>query len=137
MPLTNEEAQFINKLKVSNPSITEQETRGQNNNPLWFQIRRYRLTSSNFGLVSKRKLNLSQTKFVQNTILSQKDLSNVLAVKYGISNESKAAERYAEYMKASGNYVQVLACGVVISNTMPWLAASPDRKVIDMNLVMD
>ena len=34
-------------------------------------------------------------------------------------------------MKASGNYVQVLACGVVISNTMPCLAASPDRKVID------
>ena len=131
MPLTNEEAQFINKLKVSNPSKTEQETRGQNNNPLWFQISRYRLTSSNFGLVGKRKLNLSQTKFVENTILSQKDLSNVSAVKYGISNESKAAERCAEYMKASGNYVQVLACGVVISNTMPWLAASPDRKVID------
>ena len=89
------------------------------------------MTSSNFGLVCKRKLNLSQTKVVQNTILSRKDLSNVSAVKYGISNESKAAECYAEYMKASGNYVQVLACGVVIPNTMPWLAASPDRKMID------
>ena len=100
MPLTNEEAQFINKLKVSNPSITEQETRGQNNNPLWSQIRRYKLTSSNFGLVCKRKLSLSQTKFVENTILSQKDLSNVSAVKYGISNESKAAECYAEYMES-------------------------------------
>ena len=64
--------------------------------------------------------------------MSKKDLSNVLAVKYGISNESKAGERYAEYMKTSGNHVQVLACGVVISNTMPWLAASPDQKVIDM-----
>ena len=83
MPVTNEEAQFINKLKVSSPSITEQEIRGQNNNPLWFQIRRYRLTSSNFGLVCKRNLNLSQTKFVQNTILPQKDLFNVSAVKYG------------------------------------------------------
>ena len=89
------------------------------------------MTSSNFGLVCKRKLNLSQTKFVQNTILSRKDLSNVSAVRYGISYESKAAGRYAEYMKASGNYVQVLACGVVISNAMPWLAASPDRKMID------
>ena len=130
MPLTNEEDQFIDKLKVSNPSITEQETRGQNNNPLWFQIRKYRLTSSNFGLVCKRKLNLSQTKFVQNTVLSQKDLSNVSAVKYGISNESKAAEQYAEYMKASGN-CSSLSKWCYISNTMPWLAASPDRKVID------
>ena len=109
MPLTNEEDQFINKLKVSSPSITEQETRGQNNNPLWFQVSRYRLSSSNFGLVSKRKLKLSQTKFVQKTILSQKDLSNAPAVKYGISNESKAAERYAQYIKANGCYVQVLA----------------------------
>ena len=63
--------------------------------------------------------------------MAQKDLSNVSAVKYGISNESKAAERYAEYMNASGNYVQLLACGVIISNTTPWLAASSDRKVID------
>ena len=131
MPLTYEEDQFINNLKVPNPSITEQETRGQTNNPLWFQIRRYRLTSSNFGLVCKRKLNLSQTKFVQNTILTQKDLSNVSAIRYGQSNESKAAERYAEYMNAGGNNVQVFHCGVVISNTMPWIAASPDRKVID------
>ena len=89
------------------------------------------MTSSNFGLVCKRKLNLSQTRFVQNTILSRKDPSNASADRYGISNESKAAERYAEYMKASGKHVQVLACGVAISNTMPWLAASPDRKMID------
>ena len=31
IPPTYEEDQFINKLKVPNPSITEQETRGQSN----------------------------------------------------------------------------------------------------------
>ena len=122
MPLTAEEDQFVNNLKVPSPSITEQETRGQSNNPIWLQIKRYRLTS--------RKLNSSQTKLVQNTILTQNDLSSVSAVKYGLSNESRA-EQYAEYMKASGNPVQVSDCGVVISNAMPWLAASPDRKIID------
>lgn len=35
-------------------------------------------------------------------------------------------------MQASSNNVKVLECGVVISNTMPRLAASPDRQVIDM-----
>ena len=130
-PLTNQEDQFISQLKVPDPSLTEQETRGQSNNPLWFQIRRFRLTSSNFGLVCKRKLNLSQTKFVQNNLLSEKDLSNVAAIRYGVSNESKAANRYAEYMKDIGNNIQVLECGVIISNAMPWLAASPDRRVID------
>ena len=80
MSLTAEEDQFINNLKVPSPSIAEQETRGQSKNPLWFQIRRYRLTSSNFGLICKRKLNLSQTKSVQNTILTQKELSSVSAI---------------------------------------------------------
>ena len=63
--------------------------------------------------------------------MSGKDLSNVAAIRYGMSNESKAAKRYAEYMKDIGNNIQVLECSVIISNTMPWLAASPDRRVID------
>ena len=67
MPLTCEEDQSINKLKVSNPSITEQETRGQRGHPLWFQIRRHRMTSNNFG---------------QKTISSRKDLSNASATIY-------------------------------------------------------
>lgn len=63
--------------------------------------------------------------------MSQKDLYNVSAIRYGVSNESKATERYIEYMKSSGNDVQAFECGVVISSTMPWLVASPDRMVID------
>ncbi|CAH3021527.1 unnamed protein product [Porites evermanni] len=59
------------------------------------------------------------------------DLSNVPAIRYGISNEAKAANKYAEYMTGIGHDVQVLECGFVVSSTMPWLAASPDRKVID------
>ena len=53
------------------------------------------------------------------------------AIRYGISNEAKAANKYAEYMTGIGHDVQVLECGLVVSSTMPWLAASPDRKVID------
>ena len=64
-------------------------------------------------------------------MLSPKDLSNVPAIRYGISNEAKAANKYAEYMTGIGHDVQVLECGFVVSSTMPWLAASPDRKVID------
>ena len=28
-------------------------------------------------------------------------------------------------------HIQVLECGVVISSTMPWLAALPNRRMID------
>ena len=34
-------------------------------------------------------------------------------------------------MTGIGRDVQVLECGLVVSSTMPWLAASPDRKVIN------
>ena len=131
MTLSYQQDRFIRHLKVPNPSFIERETRGQSNNPLWFQSRRLRLTSSNFGLVCNRKLNISQTKFVQKNLLSPKDLSNVPSIRYGISNEAKAANKYAEYMTGIGHDVQVLECGLVVSSTMPWLAASPDRKVID------
>ena len=72
MPLSYQEDRFISRLTVPNPSLIERETRGQSNNPLWFQSRRLRLTSSDFGLVCNRKLNISQTKFVQNNLLSPK-----------------------------------------------------------------
>ena len=118
-------------MRIDNPSSVEKDTQGQSNNPLWFSIRKNRLTSSNFGVVCKRKLNISQNIFVENTLLSKKDLSNVPAIKYGIANEAKAAKRYNEYMNASGHNVITLECGVIVSKTMPWLAASPDRKTID------
>ena len=80
-------------------------------------------TINNFGIVYKRKLNFSLTNFTQ----------KLSAIKYGVS---KAAKRYAEYMKASSNNVQVLEYDFVISNTMPRLAASPDGKVIDKESVL-
>jgi len=131
MPLTYDENQIISQLKVTDPSLTEQDTRGQSNNPLWHNIRKNRITSSNFGLVCKRRTTLPQTKFVNNNLLFSKDISHIQSIKYGISNESKAVEKYVEYMRACGNNVQALECGVVVSPSMPWLAASPDRKVID------
>ena len=35
------------------------------------------------------------------------------AIRYGISNEAKAANKYAEYMTGIGHDVQVLECGLV------------------------
>lgn len=130
MPLNVEESQFIDNLQVTNPSYIEENTRGQSDNLLWFNVRKHRLTSSNFGQVCKRKTGLSQTKFVD-TLLTHKDLSNVSSIKYGKDNEAKAADKYVNYMKASGNPVKISESGVIVCQQMPWLAASPDRKVID------
>ena len=106
--------------------MIEGETRGQKDNAKWFDMRKNRISSSNFGRVCKRKDNISQEKLVSE-LVNGKDISHIPAVKYGIDNESNAVSIYANYMQP----LQILDCGVVISPKMPWLCSSPDRKVID------
>ncbi len=126
-PLQVEEESFIHEtLPIVNPAVVEGETRGQKDNIKWFDMRRNRISSSNFGRVCKRKDNMSQESFVRE-LVNGKDISHIPAVKYGIDNESNAASIYADYMQP----LQILDCGVVISPKMPWLCSSPDRKVID------
>ena len=48
------------------------------------------------------------------------------AMKEGIADEPRAALKYSE---VTGMKCNILPCGIVISVTCPWLAASPDRKV--------
>lgn len=49
-PLSLKEHQFVLQLSADDPSSIEKNTQGQSNNPLWHNIRKNRLTSSNFGL---------------------------------------------------------------------------------------
>jgi hypothetical protein len=124
-PLQAEEDSFIHEtLPVRNPTMIEGETRGQKDNAKWSDMRKNRISSSNFGRVCKRKDNISQEKLVSE-LVNGKDISHIPAVKYGIDNESNAASIY--YMQP----LQILDCGVVISPKMPWLCSSPDRKVFD------
>ena len=48
------------------------------------------------------------------------------AIKHGIDEETKAAVEYSTRMN---NSVNLYPCGIMISPTLPWNAASPDRKV--------
>ena len=70
---------FLKSLVIDYPLVVEQNTREQCNNPFWLNMRKNRLTSSNFGAVCKRKSNMHD-KFLKETLL--KDLSNVPAIKY-------------------------------------------------------
>jgi hypothetical protein len=130
-PHNPDRCSFLQKLEVDDPSEIEQKTIGQSTNPTWFSMRKNRLTSSNFGVVCKRKKGKSHEHFVRATLLNQSDISNVPSVKYGIENEAKAADIYENTMACIRNEVKVMQCGTVISPKMPWLSASPDRKVID------
>ncbi|XP_070537197.1 uncharacterized protein [Ptychodera flava] len=56
-PCTEIISKFMDKLKLSSDESAnlEEQTRGQNNNPKWFEARQNRLTSSTFGDVTKRR----------------------------------------------------------------------------------
>ena len=54
------------------------------------------------------------------------------ALCYGRTHESEAVSAYIEYQRdCCGVAVEVRVCGLVVDLEFPWLAASPDRIVID------
>ena len=56
-----------------------------------------------------------------------------VATRHGIEMESEARKDYVHYQMKRGHAVQTSRTGLVISIDNPWLAASPDDRVIDQN----
>ncbi|XP_064479844.1 uncharacterized protein LOC135393299 [Ornithodoros turicata] len=106
----------------------EKDTRQQSKSSMWHHERMHRVTSSQFGVVLKRRE--WTLKGLQN-FTSQKDLSRVPAIKYGISNEPLAAQRYGEVLHKMGHNAVVSGCGLLVNPRFPWLGASPDRVICD------
>ena len=64
-------------------------------------------------------------------ILQPKQFSTS-ATRWGVSNESRAQERYIQYQRSNGkDGVVVAPCGFFISKSHPFLGASPDGAVYD------
>ena len=108
----------------------EIKTRQQASSELWHSERKLRITASVMKEVCHRKASTSCTTFVQKNI-NPKVLHSP-AVCYGRLHEDDAVSAYIEYQqKCRSVTVQVHECGLVVDNLLPWLAASPDRIVID------
>lgn len=109
----------------------EESTRGQRNNPLWHQYRQYRITSS-----TARKL-LHSTDVGRpaliNKIMNLQPVHNEEnippAMLYGIMNEDRARQRYANI---TGHAVQ--ECGCFVEGV---LLASPDGYVPDTDHLLE
>lgn len=98
----------------------EKETMGQSTNRKWFNERRKRLTSSNFGAVIKRKIKNYPKTILKNVFAGQK-ASNP-ACTWGTENESITKKKYSEEFPSANVY----GCGLMINPQWPWLACSPD-----------
>ncbi|KAH9361106.1 hypothetical protein HPB48_002968 [Haemaphysalis longicornis] len=125
-----QQAAILEGLEITpaDAAALEQNTRLQANSETWKEARAQRVTASSFGLVLKRPT--WTDKGLQN-FTSQKDLSRVRPIQYGISNEQPAVHRYVSVMKTRGHDVEAFRCGLVVDPSCPWLGASPDRLIFD------
>ena len=74
----------------------EQSTRDQNQSSLWYSVRRYRLTASNFGAVYHRRPNTPPHSLVMQ-IICNKQFSSA-ATEWGRSQEPVAREEYVRVL---------------------------------------
>ena len=100
----------------------EEKTRDQSKSTLWHKLRKHRITASNVGDVCKRQSNFET---LVKRLKTTKSVCTA-AMKHGIETEPLAG---VEYSKKLNNAVNLFPCGIVLSETSPWIAASPDRKV--------
>lgn len=98
---------------------TEMSTRGQSQNPMWFEKRKSILTASNFGKAAKTKVEPSNK-------LKAMLYSNFTteAVQYGIESEEKAVNLYLREMQQQGFNLKVDEVGLLVSKKKPYLGAS-------------
>jgi len=104
----------------------EIDTREQSGSAKWKVERAKRITASQFGQVCKCKAEVTE-KFL-NELFQGKSIQTP-AMKYGLSNESRAATEYIDHEQAEGK--KLYKSGLVVNPAFSWLGASPDGVVCD------
>ena len=118
------------KLPPEKTREIEQTTRDQCNSPLWFSVRRYRLTASYFGSVYCRRTNTPPQSLVLQ-ILGTKQVT-APALEWGNTHEEAALQQYRDHQHSAG-HSRLFYCrsGFIVSDDHPFLGASPDAVVYD------
>lgn len=122
---TNNEKERILSLLASerdNRVALERETIAQANSPKWHDIRRFRITASNFGLICRAKNTDSYPNKVK-AILYCTNISSA-AIDYGKQNEHIAIAQLEKQMN-----IKASPSGIFIDETDACLAASPDGLI--------
>ncbi|XP_053895944.1 uncharacterized protein LOC128843269 [Malaclemys terrapin pileata] len=112
----------------------ERETRGQRDNPKWYEWRKNRITASvapriaNSKFVNGRSSEVPQSYL--KAVVSSGSKMQTPAMSWGIRNEKKAVQAYEQLQsRRTGRPVKVEECGLFIHPGKEWLAASPDGIV--------
>ena len=90
-PQTSQENQYSFEKEV------EKQTREQHKSDRWHQERKYKLTSSRFGEICKRRK--YDLKYCESLSTNHKDLSHIPAVMFGLNQEKVALEQFKQRMR--------------------------------------
>lgn len=127
--------QFLPPIKSQDIPKVEKETRGQRENPKWYEWRENRITASVAPKIANSKFANSKTDEVPKSYLKEVVGSGskvqTPAMSWGIRNEKVAVEAYKQKSQKGGKPVQVEDCGLFIHPEKTWLAASPDGIIKD------
>ena len=100
----------------------------------WLLLRQQRITSSNFGVVCKRRASTPVANLVK-TLLYPSTSTGSPSLKWGREHEEDARKSYIQDMQNRGIRVATEKVGLVISHDKPHLACSPDNFVEDPHTV--
>ncbi|XP_032659822.1 uncharacterized protein LOC116838593 [Chelonoidis abingdonii] len=112
----------------------ERETRGQRDNPKWYEWRENRITASVAPRIANSKFVNGKSSEVPQSylkaVVSSGSKMQTPAMSWGTRNEKKAVQAYEELQsRTTGRPVKVQDCGLFIHPEKEWLAASPDGIV--------
>lgn len=125
---------LLTRLHLSSDQIKQIErlTVGQSTNEQWLELRKGRITASNFYRVFtkieslKKDPKVSCDKLV-NSFVNPADLSHLTHIQEGSRKESLAVDALKEELTSAGHRnVVILECGLYIDHTRAYLGASPD-----------
>jgi len=105
----------------------ETKTRGKGKNSNWIDARKGRITSSNFGLVCKKKSDTTPEATLK-TVMGYREFKTP-ATEWGKSHEPAARRIYIREIKSTHNDVHVAIPGLVVNPELPYLGSSPDGFV--------
>ena len=139
--ITDVSPECLNSLKESfyttHVKVTQEEansiehnTQQQSDSNDWMKERKKRITASQVGKLAKMKKTTKRSKKVEELLYST--FRGNKATRYGQMMEEKTRYEYESYQQRNGHYgLKTQPVGLVISVENPWMAASPDNRVLD------
>ena len=123
------EANYVTKISEDQIKDIESSTVGQSKNPVWKSERCKRLQSSNFGRICKAT---DRTDFdkLANSLTVTTNLKTP-AILHGQRYETVALSKYEKHFGGVPR-----KCGIFVSKTHPFIAASPDG-IIDSEKIVE